>query len=188
MPIGSSSVYARTMATLEHNRARIGSVLDLGIGFGMNGAGVRQWLDYGVRQPDGRWRTTLVGVEAWAAYQNPLWDVYDRIEIERIEDSPTLAPNRWDCILMTDVIEHMPMATGRAVLRRIVASLTPRGLAIVGTPAVFWAQGACHGNDLERHVSAWTPADFREAGWRVAWDGTPDEWGQRMILATWGVG
>jgi 2-polyprenyl-3-methyl-5-hydroxy-6-metoxy-1,4-benzoquinol methylase len=187
VPIGSSSVYARTMAALEHNRARVGSVLDLGIGMGLNGAGVRQWLDYGVRQADGRWRTRLVGIEGWEAYRNPVWDVYDAVEVGRIEDSALLTPNTWDCVLFTDVIEHMPMPLGRYILGRIAASLTPNGFAIVGTPAVFWAQGAAHGNDLERHVSAWRPDDFRECGWQVAWDGTPDQYGQRMLLATWGV-
>ena len=182
MPIGSSSVYARTMALLEHNRGRIGSVLDLGIGMGLNGAGVRQWLDFGVRP----WKTRLVGVEGWAPYRNPAWDLYDQVFVGRIEESHVF-DEKWDCILFTDVIEHMPMNLGLDVMGRIMAALTPNGLAIVGTPAVFWPQEACHGNELERHLTHWTAADFRAAGWRVAWDGTPDAYGQRMLMATLGV-
>lgn len=183
MPIGSSSVFARTMATLEHNRHRICSVLDLGIGMGMNGAGVRQWLDFGVRP----WKTRLAGVEGWAPYRNPIWDLYDQVFHQTVQDYLSALAGTFDCILMTDVIEHMPKPQGEDTLREITASLSPSGLALVSTPAVFWEQGACHGNELERHVCLWTPDDFCRCGWDVAWDGTPDQYGQRMILATKGV-
>ena len=38
------------------------------------------------------------------------------------------------------------------VLDRIAKALTPGGFGVCGTPAVYWPQGAAHGNELERHV------------------------------------
>ncbi|MGJ8488671.1 hypothetical protein ACSFB5_12350, partial [Glaesserella parasuis] len=88
---------ARLLAT-----RRPGRVLYLGIGSGFHGAIVRQWVDLGVRP----WSTLLVGVEAWADYRNPLWDLYNLVFVETIQRHLDLHPETFDCILLGDVIEH----------------------------------------------------------------------------------
>jgi 2-polyprenyl-3-methyl-5-hydroxy-6-metoxy-1,4-benzoquinol methylase len=178
MPIGSSSVYRRLVHLLELRRPR--SVLDLGVGLGINGAAVRNWLDYGVTP----YPTLLVGVEGHAAYRNPMWLLYSDIEIGDIATAAAL-DRPWACILMTDVLEHFDRLTGEHVLGRIAAALEPGGLAIVTTPAIWFAQGAWGDNPLETHRCLWTADELRALGWSVDWDGTPDEYGQSMLLATW---
>jgi hypothetical protein len=78
MPTGCCSLVA--IAT-QFVVFRPGSVLDLGIGTGFYGAVVRQWLDGGVRP----WRTRLVGVEGFATYRSPCWDLYDEVVVPSIE-------------------------------------------------------------------------------------------------------
>src|SRR6185436_17011472 len=101
-----STIYGcRSLDALNHNRIdfltmRIGSyasvpfivqqmietaprrVLDLGIGFGGNGLLVRQWIDLGARP----WKTFLAGVEVWADYRNPTWDLYDLVIVDTVEN------------------------------------------------------------------------------------------------------
>lgn len=60
MPIGNSVAVPYVVQHLMKRGPQ--RVLDLGIGFGMYGAVVRQWHDRGVRP----WRTHLTGVEVFA--------------------------------------------------------------------------------------------------------------------------
>ena len=100
MPIGSYAATAPLVETLIRRRPR--SVLDLGMGFGCGGVMVRQWLDLGVRP----WTTYLVGVEAWADYRNPVWDLYHAIYVQTIEQYLAARAETFDCVLLGDVIEH----------------------------------------------------------------------------------
>ena len=44
-------------------------------------------------------------------------------------------------------------------------------------------QGACFGNEFERHRSLWTAEDLRRAGFEVLEPGEPDRLGIQMLLA-----
>jgi hypothetical protein len=79
---------------------------------GFYGAVVRQWLDSGV-QP---WRTRLIGVEGFAAYRNPCWDMYDEVLVMPIEEFLDRSTETWDAILLLDVLEHFDLAAGQQVL------------------------------------------------------------------------
>jgi hypothetical protein len=176
MPIGCFSCVAPVVSKLLERRR--GGVLDLGIGMGFYGAVVRQWLDCGVRP----WKTHLVGVEGFEGYRNPAWDLYDRVDVEPIEQVLKLAGG-WPAILMLDVIEHFDADQGEEVVSLAVQALAPGGTLIIATPAVHMEQGAAHGNELERHRSLWTPEAFKARGFELLNDGSPDQYGHYMIVA-----
>ena len=106
MPIGSYVVLPHVAHALATSRPQ--RVLDLGAGFGLYGAVVREWLDGGVKP----WRTLLVGVEGHAPYGNPLWDLYNVMAIDTIERFLDRHADLYDAVLLLDVIEHFEKAEG----------------------------------------------------------------------------
>ena len=94
MPIGSYAATAPLVQSLIRHKPK--SVLDLGIGFGCGGVLVRQWLDLGVRP----WKTHLVGVEAWSDYRNPVWDLYNVVYVQTIEQFLAAKPGVFECVLL----------------------------------------------------------------------------------------
>jgi hypothetical protein len=180
MPIGSFTVIPHVAELLATRRPA--RVLDLGIGSGFYGAVVRQWVDLGVRP----WRTVLVGVEAWAEYRNPLWDLYNLIIVDTIQAYFSAFRDEFDCVVLGDVLEHFDPDQGTAVLREGQARVAPGGMMIVATPAVFFEQSAVYGNEFERHRSCW-PADRLEAlGFRTILSGAePQVALVPTVLSSW---
>jgi predicted TPR repeat methyltransferase len=176
MPIGCCSLVPVIATQFALVRPR--SVLDLGIGMGLYGTVIRQWVDLGVRP----WRTRLVGVEGFADYRNPCWDLYDEVQVASIEEFLTSGTETWDAILLLDVLEHFEHSHGEQILVAARRQLSPEGRLFVGTPAVWTEQGAMNGNDFERHRSLWTAADLRTAGFRLLMDGAADRFGNQMLL------
>jgi SAM-dependent methyltransferase len=177
MPIGCLSCVAPVAAGLMALRPR--SVLDLGIGMGFYRGVVRQWLDKGVRP----WTTELVGVEAWAAYRNPMWELYDELHIETIEAYLQRADKQFSAILLMDVLEHFEKPQGETVIEQCRARRAPGGAFWIATPAVWMEQGAAHGNEFERHQSLWTAADLLGRGFKIKTRGDPDQFGNQIVLA-----
>jgi predicted TPR repeat methyltransferase len=176
MPIGCCSLVPTFATHFALFQPR--SVLDLGIGMGFYGAVVRQWLDGGV-QP---WRTRLVGVEGFAAYRSPCWDLYDEVIVSSIERFLETNADLWDAILVLDVLEHFEHTQGEAILSVLRRKLSPGGRLFVGTPAVWMDQGAAHGNEFERHRSLWTADELRALGFELLDNGTTDRFGNQMLL------
>jgi len=165
MPIGSFTVIPHVAKQLATQRP--GRVLDLGIGSGFYGAVVRQWVDLGVRP----WNTFLVGVEAWADYRNPLWDLYDVVVIDTIQGYLARFEEQFDSVILGDVLEHFESSEGAALLGQAQARVAPGGTLMVATPAVFVEQSAVDRNELERHRSVWTAADLRSLGFQTVLSG-----------------
>ena len=68
MPYGSPDVFIKVQQCIWATKPDI--ILDLGIGYGMNGAGIRNWYS----------RTCeLIGVEIFRNYDNPMWRLYDKV-------------------------------------------------------------------------------------------------------------
>jgi len=149
------------------------TILDVGIGYGIYGPAFRQWLDMGVRP----YKTIIDGVEGFAEYRSAAWEEYDGIIIQDIADFNT--GFKYDMIVFSDVIEHFDKLTGAHVVNKLKSFLNPGGILFIGTPAVWLAQTDVHGNNLERHRSFWTLADF--PGCEVILDGTPFI-GNEMLL------
>lgn len=180
MPIGSFSCFGKIVQSILATNPK--SVLDLGIGFGMNGAAVRNWLDLGTKEANGgKWGIHLEGVECFEKYRNPTWKLYDKVHIEDIRKFIDTTDQKWDLVIMTDVIEHFFKAEGEAVLKRLQAICNKA--VVVSTPAVWAAQGAVYGNEAEVHKSFWTVDDFRHCGYGIVKDGSLDEFGHRMLIA-----
>lgn len=174
MPIGSWSAYTQVIRGMLATNPT--SVLDLGIGFGMNGAAVRNWLDLGVKP----FLTKLVGVEAWNDYKNPTWDLYDEVIIGDLVQVVNRLPD-FDMIIMTDVIEHLPKGVGLELLDKLKSKANKS--VLVSTPGVWIEQGAAYGNEYETHRSMWTCSDFIDKGYGIVDDGKGDAYGHMMIVA-----
>lgn len=179
MPIGAYPIIPHLAHLLRELRPQ--RILDLGIGSGFFGAVVRQWLDYGVRP----WTTHLVGVEIWAEYGNPLWDLYDLVVVDSIQNYLTRNTETFDCVVLGDVLEHFEKEEGYHVMNHITQCLNPNGRLLVATPAVFVRQDATHGNEFERHRCLWSVEELEEIGFRILLDGQPDAFHSQMIFAEW---
>lgn len=162
MPIGSYANLYYIAKELE--RKNPDDVLDLGIGLGMNGVLVRQYVDQIYNK-----QTFLCGVEIFSDYDNPIWRVYSHISFVDILGYVWNACDRikrnvytctFDIILLTDVIEHFSEKDGRILLENLPLLLKPSGIILVSTPGVFIQQGAVNGNVYEQHLSFWPPKDF----------------------------
>jgi predicted TPR repeat methyltransferase len=164
MPIGSYSAIP-TVAS-EMIKRTPSRVLDLGLGSGMLGATVRQWIDLGVKP----WRTFLAGVEIWAGYRNPLWDLYDVIYLRTIQDHLKLDQERYDMVLLGDVIEHFAPPDAEEVLGVVDRLLIPDGCLLVITPAEEMEQGPVYGNPYEAHRSVWTSEKLVQHGFDILLD------------------
>lgn len=179
MPIGSYAAIPSLAQTLIAARPR--SVLDLGLGFGGGGVAVREWLDLGVRP----FKTYLVGVECWADYRNPVWDLYNIVHVQTIESFLQHCSERFDCVLFSDVLEHFPKQAGRGVIEAAKKVVASPGLLVVVTPAVYFAQEAVYGNERERHQSYWSSDDLEHCGLRVERVGRRDYFCGECWFATW---
>jgi len=177
MPIGSFSSFRDVIRLVLLNHPA--SVLDLGIGHGINGAGVRNWLDNGVN-----YNTHLVGVEGFN-YRSPLWDCYNVVHECTIQKFFETNNQKFDCVLITDVIEHFDLDEGFEILEKCKDVLNPKGLLVVVTPGVWIEQGDAYGNELERHRSLWHPNQFIARGFTIVKDGSLDDMGYMMIVAEW---
>ena len=176
MPIGSFSTFRDVIRLVLLNNPK--SVLDLGIGHGINGAGIRNWLDRGVKP----YETQLEGVEGFN-YRSPLWDCYNVVHECTIEQFFDTDKRKWDCILMTDVIEHFHKLDGVFIITKCKERLNKNGLLVIVTPGLWIEQDAAYGNELERHRSLWGPLDFQAHGFQIVKDGSLDDMGYAMIVA-----
>jgi hypothetical protein len=179
MPIGSYAAVPLLAQTLIQRQPK--SVLDLGLGFGGCGVIVREWLDLGVRP----WKTQLIGVEAFADYRNPVWDLYDVIYTQTIEEFLAACRETYDCILLGDVLEHFEKPAGQKLLEQIKPLVSKGGALLLTTPAAFFTQGPVYGNPLEQHRSLWTEKDLKQLGFHVHLTGQPHYYCGQCLFAEW---
>jgi methyltransferase family protein len=179
MPIGSYAAIPLLAQALLRCHPR--SVLDLGMGFGGGGVVVRQWLDLGVRP----WRTYLVGVEVWPDYRNPVWDLYNVVYIQSIEQFVSSYADSFDSVLLGDVLEHFDKDKGRKIVEAIKPRVAAGGCLLVTTPAKFIPQEAVYGNERERHRSLWSQDELVELGFQVERTGKQDYYCGECQFAQW---
>jgi 2-polyprenyl-3-methyl-5-hydroxy-6-metoxy-1,4-benzoquinol methylase len=170
MPIGNYSAFIDIVRIAIINKPK--KVLDCGIGKGILAAAIRNWVD------DNQHRTIIHGIEGFANYRNKLWGNYDEVEIINL--------NRWESdqkynlIVLSDVIEHLTIKEGIILIEKLKNALVKSGVLIISTPAKFFTQSAVYGNELEIHKSHWDLEKFK--GFNVVNDGTPDKWGNEQIV------
>jgi predicted TPR repeat methyltransferase len=71
----------------------------------------------------------------------------------------------FDCVLASDVIEHLPKEDGR----RFIEDMTrlAQRKVLIFTPNGFLEQEAVYGSPYDRHVSGWTWKEMKRLGFRV---------------------
>ena len=150
---------------------RPASILDIGTGFGKWGFLLREYTDIASSEHDharyskGNWRVQIDGIEGFEPYVTPVHRyVYDNIYVG---DARALLPqlDRYDVILMCDVIEHLEKPEGTALLKE--CQRHANRAVIVSTPSKFVPQGPACGNDMEVHRSHWTGQHFHQLGTAV---------------------
>lgn len=156
MPISDLGGYPAIMAEVQQLNPQ--RVLELGIGFGLIGAGCRQILD----AQHGRcdiltWKAQIWGVEIFKSYENPLWTIYDGVDIQDFTKELTWPKKAWDLVMMIDSLEHVKPELGRLFLEGLVKY---NKHVIVSVPNGRMDQGAVFGNEHERHL--WTFTDLEE--------------------------
>jgi hypothetical protein len=137
------------------------AVLDAGIGFGLWGGLLRQYLDvWSGRVYPAQWATRIDGIEiADQRVQAHARYLYTDIFIGDItEVVPRRAAEQpYDVILFGDVLEHLPKDSGRAVLDAAVA--LARQLVVVRIPlGDGWRREGRE--EPDHHRSQWCAADF----------------------------
>lgn len=134
-------------------------LLDVGMGFGKYGVLAREYLELrDGRGVYGDWQRRIDGIEAFAAYVTPLHHfIYDHIYIgDALHLIPTL-PERYDLILLIDVLEHFTPEDGRLLLQH---GCRQARNVLVSTPRQFIPQQDSFGNEYETHRSHWRDGDF----------------------------
>jgi len=140
---------------------RPSAVLDAGIGFGLWGHLLRQYLDvWSGRIHKDQWKTRIDGIEIDAArVQTHAEYLYSHIYIGDIREVvPRRAKNTsYDVILFGDVLEHLPKEDALALLR--CSTNLARQLVVVRIPlGDGWREEGREPPD--HHRSRWTLDDF----------------------------
>lgn len=141
------------------------SILDIGIGTGKYGMLFREYLDvWDISKPYKKKGLYLIGIEAFAEYDNPIWQVYDKVVIEDVRNLATDSASlmfmekikvSFDLLFMGDVIEHFE----KEEAKHIIGKLNHKHIVIV-TPLNVLKQEAVYNNEFEIHRSEWKHQDF----------------------------
>jgi SAM-dependent methyltransferase len=134
------------------------SVLDLGVGYGLNGATLVNYFGAnpatGAIYPRSAGNDFRVhGVEVFPAYRNPMWDLYVEVVVGPIENWLHLC-EMVDAVVCNDVFEHLPKHVGEAILRRSKR-------AFVGVCQEM-GQGGVYGNPHEAHITVWQESELKK--------------------------
>lgn len=178
MPLGSLSVFPEIIRLALLNNPK--KILDVGIGYGVNGAGIRNWFNDATKR-----NIELVGIEPHEAYRNPNWDHYDAVMLQSLEETNVVQMvGYYDLIICTDVCEHWTLHLVEPNVNKLKSWLKPDGVILMSTPAVWIEQGAYEGNEYERHHTMWTHELFQRHGFTVLRDATyQDPLGHCMFIA-----
>lgn len=88
---------------------------------------------------------------------------YAIIDITRLDRH---FPSRsFDCVLASDVIEHVDKEAGDELIRAM--ERIARRRVVIFTPNGFLPQRAYGGNPFQEHLSGWTVKEMRHRGYRV---------------------
>jgi SAM-dependent methyltransferase len=134
-------------------------LLDIGIGYGKYGFLAREYLELWEQGSayDSRKRQ-IDGIEAFDAYVSPIHRlIYDHIFTGDAKDILPGMTDRYDLILMIDVLEHFTYDDGLKVLeecRRCGRNI------IIAVPRVMSEQEDVYGNPYETHRYNWKRKDF----------------------------
>jgi hypothetical protein len=137
-------------------------ILDIGVGFGRWGILCREFLDvWEGRVIPNEWKTEIVGVEAFKGYIQPYHEVfYSKIIYQEAYEYLSKSNERYDLIILGDVLEHFEKEVGNSVLEICLRRST---YVLLNIPlGQHWPQQSSHGNIYEEHKSTWDKKDFNK--------------------------
>lgn len=141
------------------------SILDVGAGNGKYGALFRDYLEQRLLDvkdslPTGR-IARIDAVEGFQNYIGPLHQiVYDNVYVQLIEEFVKSREFiKYDLIYAGDVIEHLEKQVAMEVVIPELLQKSRMGV-LISVPWRVTEQPAVYGNELERHRSQWSKADF----------------------------
>lgn len=74
-------------------------------------------------------------------------------------------PRSFDAVLALEVLEHMPKENGIALVEKMEKWARKR--VVISVPNGFVEQEEYDNNPLQKHLSSWTPEDFKKRGYNV---------------------
>jgi hypothetical protein len=135
-------------------------LLDIGIGFGKYGFLAREYLEmWNSNNEYLHWTRQIDGIEAFQVYITPVHEkIYNTIyRGDALQILPTIQ-EKYDLILMIDVLEHFTFEEGLQVLANCLEK--GRNL-LISVPKVMSEQGEVFGNPYETHKYNWRSGDFK---------------------------
>lgn len=164
MPSSSPSPIPSVISVIWQLSPR--SVLDVGAGNGKYGVLFREYLEARHNNDEtsipGKRLVQIDAVEGFPEYVGELHRVvYDNVFTDLIQDFVVRHNERsYDFIYAGDVIEHIDSEDARNTVIPSLLRMSRMGM-LISVPYRFKEQEAVYGNELERHRSHWTRADFR---------------------------
>ena len=142
-------------------RIRPKKILDVGIGFGRWGMLCREYLDvWEGRVFPTEWEVEIVGIEGYQKNIQPYHSVfYSRVINSEALEFLSKTPERFDLIILGDVLEHFSKEQGQKVLE--LCLLKSQFVLVIVPLGNNWQQGSSYGNAYERHQSVWTAKELR---------------------------
>ncbi|MCX6245430.1 MAG: class I SAM-dependent methyltransferase [Bacteroidetes bacterium] len=136
-----------------------GKLLDIGVGFGKFGFLSREYLE--LWDPAASYTSRkhqIDGIEAFPDYLTPVHhQIYDTIYTGNALDILPGISEKYDLILMIDVLEHFTREDGMKVLE--LCRQKSRNV-LVSVPRVMSVQEEIYGNTFETHRYNWKKKDF----------------------------
>ena len=121
----------------------------------------------------------LLGIEVWAPYvagndalAGANRDYYDDIIVRDVRDmilDGSLYTTEPTTVFAFDVIEHFRRSQGIWVLSSLIEAAEKE--VLVSLPIVPYPQEALHGNDHEKHLYDWSPAEMQVLGGKLTHSG-----------------
>ena len=135
------------------------SILDVGVGFGKYGLLLREYLElWDGRGVYNQWKKRIDGIEVFPGYLTAVHHyIYDHIYVGDALDVLPTTPDKYDLILLVDIIEHFSLEDGLRLLQ--YAAECGRNV-LISTPKCLAPQSNAFGNPYETHRFQWTKGDF----------------------------
>lgn len=106
-----------------------------------------------------------VGVEAFKPYleeskKRRIHTVYIEKKIEEVD----FPENRFDAVILIEVLEHLPEKTGHKILKK--AEKWAKKKIIVSSPNGFLSQKEVDNNPMQKHLSGWETKKMESLGFK----------------------